>query len=165
MSGEATRHPRRGPCRPNGRRRRPWHAGAAVAVLVILWMAIGCGLKASPVPPARYRPPAPADVQYTLDDDTLVLSWPVPAAAEQGAPIEGCRVYRAARNIGEDACPGCPAPFAAVADLPLESADQKRQSYRENLQPGFLYAYKIACYTGRDNLGKESQPVYVQFDQ
>jgi hypothetical protein len=136
-----------------------------ILILGLMIAAVaGCGMKKPPVPPPQYRPPAPAEVQYSLEGDHLLLSWQVPETGKQGAPIQGCKVFRAARNIGEDACPGCPSPFGAVADLPLEGGDQNRQSYRETLTPGFLYSYKIACYTRRDNWGQETQPIYIQFD-
>jgi len=146
-------------------RRALWGAAAVVLAVVLVGIGAGCGRKIPPVPPPQYRPAAPANVQYSLDGNNLHLFWQVPEPAEPGTGLEGCRVYRAARNIGENACPACPASFAAAAELPLESADQKSQSFRETLQPGFLYAYKVACYTDRGNVGKQSQPVYVQFDE
>lgn len=149
---------------PPQRRGLPVLLGAA-ALILLAALGGGCGQKKPPVPPPQYRPPAPSDVQFSVDGDRLQLSWQVPGAAEKGAPLEGCRVYRAARNIGEDACPGCPVPFITVADLRLESVDQRRQSFRETLQPGFLYAYKVACYTARGNMGQESQPVYAQSER
>lgn len=153
--------------RPNAGALNGGAAPAAIHILILGLMiaaAAGCGMKKPPVPPPEYRPPAPADVQHSLEGDRLLLSWQVPETGRQGAPIQGCKVFRAARNIGEDACPGCPSPFVAVADLPLDSADQNRQSHRETLTPGFLYSYKIACYTRRSNLGRETQPIYIQFD-
>jgi hypothetical protein len=146
------------------------NAGVTPAVIHILITGLmiaavaGCGMKKPPVPPPEYRPPAAADVRYSMEGDRLLLSWQVPETGGQGAPIQGCKVFRAARNIGEDACPGCPSPFVAVADRPLDTADQNRQTHRETLTPGFLYSYKIACYTRRGSWGRETQPITIQFD-
>lgn len=140
-----------------------------LAVFILVALLAGCGKKGPPVPPRRYRPPAVSDLDYRLDGRTLTLTWSLPAdAGDKPAAADGCIVYQARQPQSDTACPGCPQPFARVADLPVEAKTPARQQprfmqYAGELDRGFVYTFKVVCYTHDGGPGDGSNLVNVEF--
>ena len=104
-----------------------------------------CGVKAPPVPPDYTPPAAVTDLGYTLKaDGSVMLSWNLSGKERtKGAQVQGARIYRSKDSLESPACKDCPRIYNVVKDLPLE---QGNMFYREPLQKGFRYYYKIIVY-------------------
>ena len=116
-----------------------------VMVTAIGILLSGCGVKAPPVPPDYTPPPAVTNLGYTLESDgSVMLSWGLSGPErDKGAKVQGARIYRSKDSLDNPACENCPRIFSMVKDLPLE---QGSMLYREPLQKGFRYFYKIVIY-------------------
>lgn len=122
-------------------------------VIVVGILLANCGVKAPPVPPDYTPPPAITDLGYTLEaNGSVLLSWSLSGKERpKGAKVRGARVYRSKDSLEKPACEDCPRIFSVVKDLPLE---QNNMFYREPLQKGFRYYYKIVLY---DETNQESE--------
>ena len=133
----------------------------AVVVAVFL-LVVACGVKAPPVPPDYTPPPAITDLGYTLESNgSVLLSWNLSGKERpKGAKVRGARVYRSKDSLENPACEDCPRVFSVVKDLPLE---QNNMFYREPLQKGFRYYYKIVIYDETDQEGADSNVVSLEY--
>jgi hypothetical protein len=145
--------------------------GLRLVLLSVLLVGLqaGCGIKGPPVPPRRYRPPAVTDLSYQLDGQTLTLSWSVPETRDDDAiaPV-GCFVYEAKQPLVNTDCPDCSEPFSAVADLQIQKDAsgnilKRTMTYTDVLAQGFIYTYKIACYTRDGGSGADSNVVNFSY--
>ena len=125
------------------------------------FMTTACGVKAPPVPPDYAPPAAVKDLGYALEaDGSVVLSWSLSGKErDRGAKVQGAKVYRSKDSLENPACEDCPRIFSVVQDLSLE---QDNMFYREPLQKGFRYYYKIVIYD-ESSLESEDSNV-VSFD-
>ena len=133
-----------------------------ILVLAILIVTVGCGKKAPPVPPPEKAPPAVSDLRHQIKDGQFELAWRVPAdVAQDRERVAGFTVQRSKLSlVGED-CTDCPVVFSAVAEI--DTSDEKRRdgqwvtfAYREALEQGFRYRYKVTAFgrgriTGTDS--------------
>ena len=139
-----------------------------IPVLIIGFQA-GCGKKAPPVPPRRYRPPAVTDLSYQLNGQNLTLSWSIPETrdGDAAAPV-GCFVYRAKQPLVSMDCPDCSEPFSPIADLQIQKDASgnmltRTMTYTGVLTRGFIYTYKTACYARDGGLGADSNIVNFSY--
>jgi hypothetical protein len=105
----------------------------------------GCGVKAPPVPPDYTPPPAVRDLGYTLEaNGSVLLSWSlIGKERPSGTKVQGARIFRSKDALDNPECDDCPRIFNLVKDIPLE---QGNMLYREPLQKGFRYYYKLVIY-------------------
>lgn len=140
-----------------------WFIFAAVGAL---FFVSACGKKAPPLPPAHFDVPAVEDLSYDLDGDQLSLTWPVPEwDPPQGIELAGFYVYRA-KVRQEDVCYHCPIHFEKIDDVAVDDLSALLQSdaeYRETLDKGFQYHYKVAPYTNRGREGGDSPIVTISY--
>ena len=124
----------------------------------------GCGRKAPPVPPGQVRPPAVDDLSSSIDGDMLELAWTLPDEKEKIASgMTGFIVYKSKTSLSEPDCEKCPVLFKKIADIPVQEKDiNKKIIYRENLENGYRYIYKVTVYTKTGAFGKDSN--YIEFD-
>jgi hypothetical protein len=110
---------------------------AAAAGLFCL--ASACGKKAPPLPPAEYALPAVDSLAAEVADGELVLRWPFPDwEGPAGVELAGFYVYR-----------------AKGADL----------NYREKLEEGHHYRYKVTAFTRSGREGADSNVVRLDYPQ
>jgi len=116
-----------------------------VLVIAICVLLANCGVKAPPVPPDYTPPPAVTDLGYTLEaNGSVMLSWSLSGKERtKGTKVQGARIYRSKDSLENPACEDCPRIFNLAKDLPLE---QGNMLFREPLQKGFRYYYKIIIY-------------------
>lgn len=139
------------------------------AALLAEGLLLGCGIKGDPVPPRRFRPSAVTDLIYSIDENSLILTWTIPPETEQmRARTAGCNVFRSTRPLDDTQCKNCPVPFENIADIPVtrdSSGDylQKKINYTETLVGGFDYTYKVLCYTDQDMVADDSNIVNLQY--
>ena len=132
-------------------------------------LAIGCGKKGPPRPPRRPQPPVIKDLDYTIHNDIVELSWTVPGRddkAEVATPA-AVRVFRSRLSAEEADCENCPVRFTVSDDIPIhskrsEKSEPVRMSYSESIEPGYRYVYKVAVLDEYGIGGKHSNT--VKFD-
>ncbi len=132
-------------------------------------LLLGCGIKGDPVPPRRFRPATVTDLSYSLDGNSLILTWTIPPETEQmRIRTAGCNVFRSMRPLDDKQCKNCPQPFENIADIPVarDSAGnylQKRLNFSDTLVEGFDYTFKVLCYTDQDMAADDSNVVNLQY--
>ena len=131
-------------------------------VMVVGVLLANCGVKAPPVPPDYIPPPAITDLGYELEENgSVLLSWSLTGKERpKGAKVRGARVYRSKDSLENPACENCPRIFKVVKDLPLE---QYNMFYREPLQKGFRYYYKIVIYDETNQESADSNVVTLEY--
>ncbi len=131
-------------------------------VIFICLLVAACGVKAPPLPPDYTPPPAATDLGYALEaNGSVVLSWSLSGKERaKGTKVQGARVYRSKDSLENPACEDCPRIFSLVKDLPLE---QDNMFYREPLQKGFRYYYKIVIYDEGDLDSEDSNVVSFEY--
>jgi len=126
-----------------------------VSILIALFILLpGCGKKGPPVPPRQKPIPSVSDLKYSIDGSILTLTWTIPKEKENlKTAFNGFIVYRYKRPISDSPCKNCPKLFQQVADIPTENTidapgyEDKNIEYREEIQKGFVYTYKVVLYT------------------
>ena len=136
-----------------------------IMVLAILIVTFGCGKKAPPVPPPEKAPPAVSDLRHQFEDGQFELSWRVPEDVVQDRErVAGFTVQRSKLSLGGEDCTDCPVVFTAVAEI--DASDMRHRdgqwitfAYREALEQGFRYRYKVTAF-GRGRIaGTDSKVV------
>jgi len=130
-------------------------------LLAVVFLAPACGKKGVPLPPIKDGNflAVPGDLSFSLDKDQLTLTWthtidPINAKL---AP-EAFGVYMAKK--GPDACEGCPFVFESVGVVPMPD-----MVYRRNLEPGFLYYFRVRAIGKGEIKSDYSKTSYVDFKQ
>ena len=132
--------------------------------ILLCIIVFGCGRKAAPVPPGQVSPPAVDDLSSSIDGDILELAWTIPD--ERGKIVSGLGgfiVYKSKTSFSNPVCKGCPVLFKRIADIPVQEKNiNKRITYRETLEKGCRYIYKVTVYTKTGASGKDSN--YIELD-
>jgi len=71
----------------------------------------------------------------------------------------GIEIYRASRPLSEDACKGCPLTFEKLADVPAKTLE-----YRDSLERGFRYFYRLRTTQGANIVSEYSETVEFDFE-
>jgi hypothetical protein len=135
-----------------------------IATILLCLCTLGCGKKAMPTAPRQVPPQPVADLRVQLTGSQIELTWSFSKAHSGSEPITGFGVYRASELISES-CDHCPFLFQRVADIPfVEGRDGASvMTYRDTLEKGHRYRYKVICYS--KGLGsKDSNVVVVEGD-
>lgn len=137
-------------------------------ILILLaagFLMVSCGKKAPPRPPGREEAPAAVGhLSKTISGDTLRLTWgPI---ASKGEDVAGFYVYRSKMRLTDSDCRTCPVLFKRVAVIPYRGqgssdATLRPFEYRETLESGYRYIYKVAAYSQSGSTGKDSKTVEV----
>jgi hypothetical protein len=139
---------------------------AAAAGLFCL--ASACGKKAPPLPPAEYALPAVDSLAAEVADGELVLRWPFPDwEGPAGVELAGFYVYRAKVDL-ESACPGCPVSYQRAGQVRMDAVSDALGAdlnYREKLEEGHHYRYKVTAFTRSGREGADSNVVRLDYPQ
>jgi len=132
-------------------------------ILILLAAAVltaGCGKKAPPRPPTRETAPAAVgNLGKAISGDILSLTWG-PVAKTAAENLAGFYVFRSKTRLADSICPGCPILFRRVAVVPFRAgAATGPFEYRETLDRGYRYIYKVAAYSPGGVTGKDSNTV------
>jgi hypothetical protein len=133
-----------------------------MTVMLLCLCILGCGKKEMPSAPRQVPPQPVADLRVRLTGNQVELVWSFSKALYGSESITGFGVYRASELISES-CGNCPLLFQRVADIPiLEGQDDSFvMTYRDSLEKGYRYRYKVICYsTGLSS--KDSNVVAVE---
>ena len=136
------------------------------AIIILVFLLPGCGKKGPPVPP-RHKPiPAVSDLKYGIYGNMLTLTWTIPKEKEKAksAP-DGFIVYRSKRPISDSDCKNCQKLFQKVSDIPadikIDAPGYKNNNieYREEIERGFVYTYKVVLYTKSGAQSRDSNNI------
>jgi hypothetical protein len=140
----------------------PQAAGRLAVVLISILLfgaGEGCGRKLLPIQPGVFPPPAVTDLSYEIRGGEIILFWALPDfRPEKESAAAGFRILRARQTIAEAECQACPSPFQTVGDV---VASGRRLKFRDRLESGFRYSYKLQPYTADGVIGKDSNIVAV----
>ena len=138
------------------------HLNLSIVIVAICVLTAACGVKAPPTPPDYAPPAAVTDLGYTLEEQgSVVLAWSLSGRERgKGAKVQGARIYRSKEALDTPACEDCPRIYDIVADIPLE---QDKMIYREPLQKGFRYHYKIVIYDEGNYESEDSNVVSFEY--
>lgn len=142
----------------------PPSAGRVAAVLIgvlLLGVVGSCGRKMPPIQPGVLPPPTVADLAYEMRGSEIILSWTMPTYHhDKESPAAGFKVLRARQTMAEAECQTCPAPFQTIGDvLASGKTFTSRLRFRDALEPGFKYRYKLKPYSADGVVGKDSNEV------
>jgi hypothetical protein len=132
-----------------------------IAPILLCLCIFGCGKKAMPSAPRQVPLQPVADLRVQLTGNQVELTWSYSKALSGSEPITGFGVYRASESVSES-CDHCPFLFQRVADIPfLEGRDGASvMTYRDTLESGYRYRYKVICYS-KGLSSKDSNVVVV----
>lgn len=138
-----------------------------ILIVGIIGLGIGCGKKDLPVAPNSAPPPTVSDLQGTIENKTIVLSWTVPGgvtAVNQG--LSEFKVFRFHQALEAEVCPDCPVPFRAVGRIPADEMNGSSDGalsgrYTEPAVPGQVYRYHVVGYGRGDRAGDKSNIVRI----
>ena len=143
--------------------------GLISILIAVVFLLPGCGKKGPPVPPRQKPIPPVSDLKYSIDGNILILTWTIPKEKENLKTVfNGFIVYRYKRPISDSPCKNCPKLFQQVADIPTEITidasgnEDKNIEYREEIEKGFVYTYKVVLYTKNGVSSADSN--YVDFN-
>ncbi|MCX5882839.1 MAG: hypothetical protein NTU74_13870 [Deltaproteobacteria bacterium] len=133
-----------------------------IAAMLLCLSILGCGKKEMPSAPRQVPPQPVADLRVQLTGNKVELTWSFSKALSGSEPITGFGVYRASESVSES-CDHCPFLFQRVADIPfLEGQDGASvMTYRDTLENGYRYRYKVICYS-RGLASKDSNVVVAE---
>ncbi len=119
--------------------------------LLVMMVPTGCGVKGPPIPPDRTQPPGVTDLDVGIENNMLTLSWSIPLNVGRETAIKSEFVVFRSKKMTYQACLDCPDVFTKVTQIPFygdkwSKIENGRMAYREILEPGFAYAYKIIIY-------------------
>jgi len=147
-------------------------AGATVqgclllAVVTAFFFIFACGKKAMPLPPADYELPVTEALSARKVDGQLVLNWPLPDwEGPEGVELAGFRVYRGKLRL-ESACADCPVRYQQTGEVEIDEISMvfgTDPEYRELLEKGYHYRYKVCAYTRTGREGPDSNIVRVNY--
>ena len=134
----------------------------SIVMVAICVLTAACGVKAPPTPPDYEPPAAVTDLGYALEENgSVALSWSLSGRErDKGTRLRGARVYRSKEALDSPACEDCPRIYTVAKDLPLE---QGRMVYREPLQKGSRYYYKVIIYDESNRESKDSNVVTFDY--
>ena len=119
-----------------------------VAAILLCLCTLGCGKKAMPAVPRQVPPQPVADLRVQLTGSQIELTWSYSKAHSGSEPITGFGVYRASESVSES-CDHCPVLFQRMAEIPFVEGQNGASvmNYRDTLEKGYRYRYKVICYS------------------
>jgi len=136
------------------------YSGLFLALCSITFFLLACGKKGSPIPPREKPPAAIKDLKEKIQGDELTLTWTVPSLNR----LSGFYVYRSKKSIKEPECRSCPILFTRIADISLETLDDKELfSYSETIEKGYHYIYKVTAYSVVGLVSNDSNTIEFTF--
>ncbi len=141
-----------------------------IFILSLALVVAGCGVKTSPVPPKSVAPNAIGDLRYTVEQGVVTLQWSVPKGKAAGsAGLAGFLVYRATTPSDQPICDGCPVLFRQIANISAEpyllhDAESMVATYRQEIETGLRYLFKVIAYDKNGQRGPDSNRVEIKSD-
>jgi hypothetical protein len=124
-----------------------------LTVFILILSLACCGKKGPPVPPEILPLPTVTDLEARLFNNSIELTWTLQTGKNVPAP-DGFRIYRSKKSfVDSEECPECPDAFEMISELAkafsLWGQEENRFNYREILENGYVYRYKVMAFTDR----------------
>ena len=138
-------------------------------VILLIVLAMGCGVKAPPTPPDVLVPEAVDDLRATVKEDTIVLTWSMPKENVDGSkPVDLVR-FLVLRRDETGGCPECPGEFNVKAELDLRSPkgyqlEDDTVTWRDTgFRDGVIYMYRVIGVNHWGYQGPSSNQVMIEW--
>lgn len=135
---------------------------AFCAALAFALIAAGsCGKKAPPKAPVKENLPVAEKLESEVRGSSLILKWSLTESPEEKKPDPaGFVVYRAKTPLSKD-CPECPGDFERAGWVAYRSGRIVPDTwyFEDRVEPGYVYMYRIRCYSDSGRVGRESETV------
>jgi hypothetical protein len=129
--------------------------------IVLIVLAGGCGVKTALTPPDVLVAKAITNLQGTVKEDGIDLSWSVPQANKDGSrPVDLVR-FRVLRRDELKGCLECPGEYRIRAELDLRTPqgylreDNTITWQDKDLKEGVMYIYRVVSV---NHWGYQSAP-------
>ncbi|MFP4668033.1 MAG: hypothetical protein ACLFMN_04480 [Desulfobacterales bacterium] len=139
---------------------------AFCAALTFVFIAAGsCGKKAPPEAPEKQNLPVAEKLESEVRESSLILKWSLSESPEEKTPA-GFVVYRAKTSVSED-CPECPVSFERAGWVAYRSGSTVPETwyFEDSVEPGYVYRYRVRCYSDTGRLGRRSETVKYTIDE
>lgn len=125
-----------------------------ISVLCCLALVPGaCGKKAPPRPPRELGLPAVRDLQATVAEIGVLLTWTLPSA---DAAVAGFNIYRSKPQRDAPPCTACPPEYDMISSVKAEPGQTRFEEVDRDVQgKGFLY-YRVVPFDKRERPGPDS---------
>lgn len=130
-------------------------------LILLIILAVGCGVKAPPIPPDVLVPEAITDLQGTVREEAFYLTWSLPKENMDGSRPVDLERFLVLRRDETRGCPECPGEFKVKAELDLRSPkgyvlEDDTATWKDSgLTEGVIYMYKVI---GVNHWGYQSPP-------
>lgn len=151
-----------------GRRRAPWYW--ICAVVFLMSMAQGCGLKARPKPAKKAVPEPPTALKAEVEAEGVRLSFILPERNTDGSGLTDLEIIEVQRAMAPgDECPTCPVSYSTVGEIrhryvPGEVLPKGRMSFLDKLDRAGLYRYRAVAVNSESNKSRPSAAITVFWD-
>jgi hypothetical protein len=129
--------------------------------LVIMILTAGCGVKTALTPPDVLVAKAITNLQGTVKEGALVLTWGVPQANKDGSRPADVVRFQVLRREELKGCLECPGEFKVWAELDLRTPqgyvreDNTITWQDKDLKEGIMYIYRVVSV---NHWGYQSTP-------
>ncbi|MBF0204203.1 MAG: hypothetical protein HQK67_07780 [Desulfamplus sp.] len=153
----------------------------SVSIFSILGLSLtvlGCGKKGDPLPPLAMTtvPEPPTQLEYSIHSNQnqvheIWLKWSHSSNKNNNKinnnnnkhnhkpDIKGVEIFRATLRLSEDTCKRCPLEFEKIASVSFPLSE-----YRQSIEKGFIYFYKVRCFTGQNISSRFSETIEFEFN-
>lgn len=149
-----------------------WSMFRILVLILCAGLFVACGVKTPPVPPRHKTLPTVQNLSYSIDAETVALTWSLPDANEKekgGSEVSYFQVYRSKVKLSEPECETCPITFRKIAEVSAKPRNIKerlkkmRPTYAEPLQHGYRYIYKVTAHADNGVSGGSSNLVKFSY--
>jgi hypothetical protein len=137
----------------------------------ILLLALGCGIKANPVPWETIVPKRIVDLRAVGREGRVVLEWTAPKENTDRSVLTDLVEFQFLRSEGDlvgEECKGCGGKPTIMNRMKLEGYEdprgKKMSMVVEDLQPRKVYSFEVVSINRREHLSAPSNPAQVYWD-
>lgn len=141
----------------------PIRAASLLLIAISLFFAQACGVKGSPEPPLRPRPPSVTQVEILPRETYNLIRWMAPAAStsRKQTAVTYFVIRRSTKAPGESAW----SEAVNVSEVPVRGAGEQMEWEDRDVGAGVLYRYQVFAGDKKERLGDPSSPVQAQWAQ
>ncbi len=131
-------------------------------VFFIFLFLSGCGKKAPPVYSNAYMPKAVL-LEFYIKDEVVTLSFTPDYFGETSSgSLEGYIIYKSSSLSNAETCENCPVVFKKAGTVYLRNR-QKKAVYREKMEKGYKYHYKVAGFSSNGIFSDDSNIILFEY--
>ena len=141
------------------KRKRSWLEWAPIVALCFIGLLlVDCGKKGRPRPPEHKKLPRVRDLQATVLDSGVELTWTLKKGE---ANVSGFNVYRSKPQPEVSDCPGCTRDFELITTIKVQPGQTKLQVMDQYVGARGGFYYRVIPFDEEDRPGPESNETRV----